>query len=125
MSLSSGLMLPAEPKHHDDKDGSMAADTSTALIALIAIGLVAIGVATVTAKLAETDFALTLLVILVGFFFIVEKKKFRAWEKMQERAMEVSAALGQPPAPVSHPSGRFRKAAATSRIHQDRPLSPC
>jgi len=103
----------------------MAADTSTALIALIAIGLVAIGVATVTAKLAETDFALTLLVILVGFFFIVEKKKFRAWEKMQERAMEVSAALGQPPAPVSHPSGRFRKAAATSRIRQDRPLSPC
>ena len=102
----------------------MAADTSTALIALIAIGLVAIGVATVTAKLAETDFALTLLVILVGFFFIVEKKKFRAWEKAQEQAMEVSAVLGQPQAPVSQPSRRFRKATATSRTLQDPPLGP-
>lgn len=102
----------------------MTPDTSTALIALIAIGLIAVGVATITAKLTETDFALTLLLILVGFFFIVEKKKFRAREKMQEQAMEVSAFLGKPQAPVSQPSGRFRKATATSRTLQDPPLGP-
>lgn len=102
----------------------MAPDTSTALIALIAIGLIATGVATITAKLTETDFALTLLVILVGFFFIVEKKKFRAWEKVQEQAMEVSAVLGQPQAPDAHPSRRLKKPAAASRTRQDPPLSP-
>ncbi|MEO0318391.1 MAG: hypothetical protein RL404_2068 [Pseudomonadota bacterium] len=70
----------------------MSADASTAIIAIIMIGLVAIGIATITAKLAETDFALTLLVILVGAFFIVEKKKLRAWEKLREQNVEVSEA---------------------------------
>ncbi len=92
----------------------MAPDTSTAFIALIAIALIAIGVATVTAKLAETDFALTLLVILVGFFFIVEKKKFRAWEKMREQAMEASAVFDHPEKPASRQARRFKKTAATS-----------
>ncbi len=73
----------------------MSSDASTAIIAIIIIGLMAIGIATITAKLAETDFALTLLVILVGFFFIMEKKKMRAWEKLREQTVEVSEAAIQ------------------------------
>ena len=46
--------------------------------------------------MAETDFVRTLLVILVGFFFIVEKKNFRAWEKMREQAMEATALMTHP-----------------------------